>query len=446
MRRRHINPRRKREEGIIITLVAVFLLFVVGAMAALSIDVVTFYTARSEAQLAADGAALAGARVLANSGMTSLTVNSSNVSAAITAAEALAKSIATQVAQQNLIEGKPLTAGNITVSFSNYAVPPNNPHVTVQIQRTDLPTFFARIWGTTQVTVVASATAEAYNPSGITNGSTASLALPIAPSCVKPMLLPNTDPTSGGTTIFSTLDGSITDPGLLGLEIVSSTPLVTRPGLQSACTSGLACGANGTTAWNYYPGDPLTSFPPPSASSVECSGCTTPFQLGIAGCVQTPISCNQTVNIDATDAEAWNTDAITAVNALTHATANGAADSINLTVSPTPVPFQFIAGSENPIVQSSALTAGANTMVSDSLVTVPVFDNASMNFPTVTSVQVIGFLQLFLNPNGNPAPDPVYGQIDASIINMAGCGAASTGNNVLGNGGSAVPVRLITHP
>ncbi len=48
-----------------------FMLFVVGAMAALSIDVVTIYTARSEAQLAADSAALAAARVLANSGATS---------------------------------------------------------------------------------------------------------------------------------------------------------------------------------------------------------------------------------------------------------------------------------------------------------------------------------------------------------------------------------------
>ncbi|MGO9863512.1 MAG: pilus assembly protein TadG-related protein, partial [Terriglobales bacterium] len=62
--------RPKRERGIVIVLVAVVMLFVVGAMAALSIDVVTLYTARSEAQLAADAAALAGARVLANSGAT----------------------------------------------------------------------------------------------------------------------------------------------------------------------------------------------------------------------------------------------------------------------------------------------------------------------------------------------------------------------------------------
>ena len=57
---------RKGERGVVILLVAVFLLFVVGAMAALAIDVVTFYTARSEAQLAADGAALAAARSTRN--------------------------------------------------------------------------------------------------------------------------------------------------------------------------------------------------------------------------------------------------------------------------------------------------------------------------------------------------------------------------------------------
>jgi len=70
VRRRRKISRRKNQQGVIITLVAVFMLFVIGAMAALSIDVVTLYTARSEAQLAADAAALAGARVLANSGAT----------------------------------------------------------------------------------------------------------------------------------------------------------------------------------------------------------------------------------------------------------------------------------------------------------------------------------------------------------------------------------------
>src|ERR1019366_4406008 len=92
----------QREQGIIITLVAVFMLFVVGAMAALSIDVVTFYTARSEAQIAADSAALAAARVMANSGMTSSTGNSTTNPFRVDTTKTLASAIATQVARQNL--------------------------------------------------------------------------------------------------------------------------------------------------------------------------------------------------------------------------------------------------------------------------------------------------------------------------------------------------------
>jgi hypothetical protein len=54
------RPPRNHEQGLIITLVAVFMLFVIGAMAALSVDVVTLYTARSEAQLAARGSSRRG--------------------------------------------------------------------------------------------------------------------------------------------------------------------------------------------------------------------------------------------------------------------------------------------------------------------------------------------------------------------------------------------------
>jgi len=151
-------------------LVAVVMLFVVGAMAALSIDVVTLYTARSEAQLAADGAALAGARVLANSGLTSTTTGPAG-------AEDLARTIATQVAANNEVGGRNLnivgtsacTAGQeICVSFNDGdSAFVTDPHITVRVQRTDLPTFFARIWGSKQITVAASATAEGFAPGTI---------------------------------------------------------------------------------------------------------------------------------------------------------------------------------------------------------------------------------------------------------------------------------------
>src|ERR1700690_1018029 len=133
-------PQRKNERGVVIMLVAVFMLFVVGAMAALSIDLATIYTARSEAQLAADGAALAGARALANSGMTSDTTGGLTPGA-----EIIAAAVATQVAQQNSVGGRLLKATEVVVSFGGN--PPTNPTVIVKVQRTDLPTFFARIWG-----------------------------------------------------------------------------------------------------------------------------------------------------------------------------------------------------------------------------------------------------------------------------------------------------------
>jgi uncharacterized membrane protein len=186
---------RNRESGVVILLVAVFLLFVVGAMAALAIDLVTFYTARSEAQLAADGAALAAARVIANSGMTSKPGDISLV----TNVELLARTVGAQVAVHNKVGGRFLidNGTEIIININPAPTPPTpkgsaNPQITVRISRTDLPTFFARIWGQTQVAVSASATAEAYNPSGL--NVAAGQAPPVAPVCVKPWVLPNIDP------------------------------------------------------------------------------------------------------------------------------------------------------------------------------------------------------------------------------------------------------------
>src|SRR5258707_8319568 len=106
------NSRRNNEQGIVIMLVAVVMLFVVGAMAALSIDVVTLYTARSEAQLAADGGALAGARVLVNSGMTS--DPNADTDGLMANSQDLATKVATEVARQNEVGGRNLGAAEVT--------------------------------------------------------------------------------------------------------------------------------------------------------------------------------------------------------------------------------------------------------------------------------------------------------------------------------------------
>jgi Flp pilus assembly protein TadG len=434
---------RKGEQGVVIVLVAVFLLFVVGAMAALAIDAVSLYTARSEAQLAADSAALAGARALANSGMTSNPTNATLVSNA----EALALAIATQVATHNEVGGRTLNGSEVVVTFNN-SDPSfgTNPRVTVKTTRSDLPTFFARIWGSSALTVAASATAEAYNPSGVS--ALGDTPIPVAPTCVKPWLLPNMDPriSAGTTAIFNTTTGAITAPtGLVGW---TSSSVATQ--LKASCTScSVTPPLPNPTPWQYYPGDDATTFQHPTSSLPACTPVlTSSYQESIAGCIQTPIQCNQTANID-TNAYPGdrNADTADAVNCLTHATNQpGNADQVDFAATPTPPPFQFLAGGNNPV----AGAVNQHVMVSSSLVTVPVFDQNALagTWKTSGTVQIVGFVQLFLNWDGSRTQDTGAnkGDMKTAIINLAGCGTSATGTPILGNGASPVAVRLITPP
>lgn len=422
-------------------LVAIFLLFVVGAMAALAIDLVTIYTARSEAQQVADAAALAGARVLANSGMTSSdptdTILASN-------AESLATTVATQVASQNKIAGGTAT---VTITYNTGALDfQRNPHITVQVTKTDLPTYFSRIWGSTAAGVKATATAEAYNPSGLNN--VVGAAPPVAPACVKPWLLPNLDPTaagSGGPPIFNKNTGAILNYGLLGWNAPKAPG--SAVGLRSVCTGG-NCGGGALPApvsWQFYPSDQI-SFPAPTKVLPSCANISTPtaYQHSIAGCVTTPISCGSVVNIDTGNHPSHAAKAADAVNCLTHATANlGDGDVADPFPAPSPAPFTFTGGNQNP----NANVHGKQVLVSDSLVTVPVIDDTTITSGSTTAT-VIGFVQLFLNADGAPASnslDPEY-PIQTKIVNIIGCGtnASPTAQPILGNGSSPVAVRLIT--
>lgn len=443
---RRVRPKlvNRNQRGIVILLVAVVLLFVVGAMAALSIDVVTFYTARSEAQLAADAAALAGARVLANSGMTS------DVNALVDGLMANAQILSTQIAQQvasntnNQVGGRSLNLSEITVSYPNAgsAVFGTNPQITVSVKRTDLPTFFARIWGRTAVTVQASATAEAYNPSGAN-------AVPVAPTCVKPWVLPNLSPNGGGPIIDRTT-GAIVDSGLLGEDLSAIAPLQVR------CAPG-ACGgswwATATPApWQYYPGDPTSTFLAPTNMSPSCAaGFTNAVQYSIAGCEQTPIACGSTVDIEKVHGSLRDQTA-EAVNCLIHASiTSNTADSVDPAsglIGGPDLPFHFLSGSENPLVDGGTITANTDVMVSNSIVTVPIYDDGSLKNVPVPPVPIIGFVQVFLSPNGAAVPTnlPNIGSMNAMVINIAGCGINATGQPILGNGASPVPVRLITQP
>ena len=218
-------------------LVALALVAII-AMAALSIDVITLYLAREEAQRTADTAALAAARVLSISGLTGDPNNSSLSWQAIcggTGSPATQAAIA--VATQSAVGGAAAPTPTVLYSAGGNAPTADcrslpaafgvNPMVTVQLQRTGLPTFFSRIWGNTGNSVSATATAEAFNPSNSGNvGNQSPVAIiPVQPRCVKPWIIPNRDPLypdstcdQGGGALCSKLvsltDGSITRPGI----------------------------------------------------------------------------------------------------------------------------------------------------------------------------------------------------------------------------------------
>jgi hypothetical protein len=414
-------------------LVAVVMLFVVGAMAALSIDVVTLYTARSEAQLAADSAALAAARVLSNSGATSDTTG-----ATMANAWNLAQAVAIQVAEQNEVGGRNLTAAEVTLPPAPGGTN-TNPTVTVRVQRTDLPTFFARIWGSREITVGASATAEAYNPSG---AAALDLDPPpqVAPTCVKPWLLPNIDPTGASTApIFDPATGAMS-PGMFGQGWPSATNV---KGLYALCGGDCSSGISAPAPGGYYPGAigaGALHFPAPTQALPACSAGFNSYQLAVAGCVPRPIRCGAaaTINIDVNTyppTPGRDADTAQAARCLIHDTgAAGDSDSIDGAAVPSP-PFQFLAGNENPVANA----VGKDVLVSNSIVTIPVV-NTTTSAPT-NPVTVIGFLQVFLNPTGAAMPGP---QIPVKIINLAGCGTGATGQPILGNGASPVAVRLIS--
>src|ERR1700722_12557616 len=174
-----LRERKKRqrngERGNTLFLVAGFL-FVMLGIGALAIDLASMYVARNESQRAADSAALAGAKVFVESGCVTL--------GDCTGQEGLATTRATQAALQSLVAGQP-----VTVQAINFTETPQNPQITVQIVSSNLPLYFASAVGITSApNVGATATAEAYNPSGAAGGS------PIyCTSCVRPWLIPNCD-------------------------------------------------------------------------------------------------------------------------------------------------------------------------------------------------------------------------------------------------------------
>src|SRR5580704_11386947 len=171
---RSLRPRlRHRERGVTMILVAVAMVAII-AIAALSIDVVTLYLARMEAQRAADAGALAAARVISISGITGDPTNSASSWNPICGGSASAATLAADAAAtQSAVNGASVPVPTVKYSAGAAAAAPDctgmgaafavNPLVTVTVTKTSLPSFFSRVWGNTGNTVNATAVAEAFN-------------------------------------------------------------------------------------------------------------------------------------------------------------------------------------------------------------------------------------------------------------------------------------------
>jgi Flp pilus assembly protein TadG len=477
------KDQRQDERGVTMVLVALAMVAIIG-MAALSIDVVTLYLARQEAQRAADSAAIAAANIISISGLTGDPTNSSGNWAKIcgpdNGTDGLATRVAKAVASQDPVGGLAATTVNVTysaqsggtigagtsdctgLSSSSFSV---NPIVTVQTRRSSLPSFFARIWGNTGNQVSASASAEAFNPSNssaVAGGTT----IPVKPKCVKPWVVANFDPlqpTSCTTNCNSLVDpssGQITHPGI-SLNGGNANGIIGQtfwlvpgcnpatpgfcnlsPSVPQANWVGLGPPTVKSPNLPYVPGQVGTTV---TALATACGG--TDYQNAIAGCDQPqnyscglpPASSNNVVDTTINPVA----DTVAGVQCLTHQTdtnnlaSSSGQDTLNPFAAPGSYPFQILAGSGNP----AGLTAGTAVSASPSIVSLPIYDQVTtptLNPAGQTPVGFIGFLQVFIN-----AVDQ-YGNINVTALNVAGCGNSAAGAPVTGN--SPVPVRLITAP
>lgn len=449
---------QSKEQGQTILMVAVSLFVIVG-MAALAIDVVTLYNAHNQAQHAADAAALAGAKALVDSGLTS-------DPCLLDTAMQNAKDAATAVVAQNPIAGQ--AASPPTFSFPNignagscgspstFGLFEVNPQITVTVQRTGLPTFFARIFSQQVASVSATATAEGYNPSDASAVATA--AVPLSPRCGKPMIFPNCDPgnTSGGSictgfgTFVDKTTGAITRPGQSPTGVIGEQfTFKAGCGAAANCNSpdpptAHQAGFNGPLpSIEYYP-LALTA----SVHSCRSCGSSSPsdFAENLACCGGAALQCGSTVPIDLlenpdsgspSDSELGGecliheTDSST-YNAACQTGARNTQDCLDTTV----YPFRLLAGSSSPYL-GSGVSEGDQVSTSDSVAAFPIYDS---NPPPPSPVTIVGFLQIFINRVEDPNTSVGF---TGTVVNVAGCDTNLTTGSPVQGGATMLPVRLI---
>lgn len=419
---------RRGERGVSLLLVAAGI-FSILAMAALAIDVATLYAANSDAQKAADAAALAGAKMFVMSSSTSGGgVDPNDVCTNGTGQTTMANAAALAAAQANTVGGATAQITNVTC-IGTTGTPAPNPRIRVTVGRTDLPLFFGRIFGTRIASVSATATAEAYNNSSAT-GTTW-----VQTGSVKPWLVANCAPgTSKGCGALNYFFQATTY-ALNAPTTYLGQRLTLAPYYLTANPAGVPT----------YVSDPPTGPPPdapdicPSTSRVSCGGVGGGgYGDDIACANRHQVTCGDTLPVSNLNLNvATSTNTTEATECLIHASGTGNfLGQDEFTVAGPPV--TITRGANNP---NTTIPAGDPIAQSESVVTVPVFnlttDPCQGGTCTGNTETVIGFLQLGVR-NMN-----VNGTIHTVVLNAVGCNPAGSGTPVSGGGVSPIPVRLI---
>ncbi len=450
---------RDAQRGATLVMVALSLVILLG-ISALAIDLVSLYVGRSEAQRAADAAALAGATIFVSSGCTS----ASGGCVAGGPQEAPARQQAIDVGSRNPVGGQAATilSGDVTFSYPT----PQNPNITVSVARDathggPMPTFFIKIFGVTSANISASATAEAYNP--IAGGPS------VGAKCLKPWLLPNCDwsrmvPSNDANANPSCQDPTAPPTANFASDFVqcpagSTSCTVVNPGVYPTGVIG--------QPETIKPGDPSKAaapskfyplFLPPGSVASTCPSCVTGtggggspsgslYRQNIACCNQNAITCGQ----QSVEPIVGNMVGPTAqgVDCLIHESGGSGQDTIAF--SPTGS-STITAGSNNPLVLAGVVAANSTISGSDSVVTVPLYNGQVLcpglggggSCGTIT-VTVVGFMQMFVKEETVP-----QGTVNSYVMNIVACGASSGGGGgggagppVIAGGASPIPVRLI---
>ena len=436
-----INRSRRRESGQTILLVAVTMA-ALFAMAALAIDVTTLYIAHSEAQKAADAAALAGAKAFVTTGFTSGGLGDPTTAAAQDLAcngtLGFADLQAKAEAGQNKIAGVAVDPATVTTAcdFSN----PGDPRITVTVARTGVSTFFARMWGRRGAQVTAVAMAESYNPSGQN--------VPIQVGSVKPWLIANCDishaapgnPVCPPEAYFidPTTNYAVANAGSFigeSIHLRQVLPNAVPPilggnyyDLTVPISSTSAACPSASAAWGSCSN--LNASAPGYYESVACANsvrlaCGSSAPQGVSmyplvGGILHPPNADQ------------------AVQCLIHASGYGA-DQGQDAIDSSSVPVTIDGGGNNP---NPALRTATDISRSDSVVTVPIGD-CPLGSLFCTPFNIVGFMQLGIKEIDAPRLLVNPGNIRAVILNVSGCGDAAAPPAVSGGGVAPVPVRLI---